>query len=66
MEIAERFPNLLLKNDPQGTGYEGKRMIKSCHGPMGEDSDIREITRLEICPGCEWFEPYIGHTSPEV
>ena len=27
---------------------------------------MREITWLEICPGCECFEPYIGLTSPGV
>ena len=26
--------------------------------------NIREITQLKIGPGCEWFEAYIGHTSP--
>ena len=34
--------------------------------PWERTQNIREITRLEICPGCEWFEPYIGHTSPGV
>ena len=32
--------------------------------PWERTQNIRDITRLEICPGCEWFEPYIGHTSP--
>jgi len=34
--------------------------------PWERTQNIREITWLEICPGCEWFEPYIGHTSPGV
>ena len=34
--------------------------------PWKRTQNIREITRLDICPGCEWFEPYIGHTSPGV